>query len=201
MTEVNLKYYVDTGDFKNKSCHIAVFVQLPPSLYVNTDELADLRRLHKTSSCSDGEIDVELFAEKAHYQNVTICSRLSNTKTVLSIPIHQRYQFATSNGEPSNVTLPRPKLLIGCRDRLKEHRVSKLKICWPCVEYSKKWRDLSFKWEGDGNFVWSIPVGNTSRKFEITCITLLVTFSGAVYVLWTIYNTCKVPKDRKPKDN
>lgn len=45
----NLKYFVDTGDFKNKSCYVAVFIKLPPSLYVNVDELADLRRLHKVN--------------------------------------------------------------------------------------------------------------------------------------------------------
>jgi hypothetical protein len=42
-----LNYYVDTGNFKNKSCHIAIFLELPSSIYVNIDELADLRRQYK----------------------------------------------------------------------------------------------------------------------------------------------------------
>ncbi|XP_058803318.1 phosphatidylinositol-glycan biosynthesis class X protein [Phymastichus coffea] len=196
----NLKYYVNTGDFKNNSCHVAVFVRLPTSLYVNVDELADLRRLRKSTSCSEGEIDVELFAEKAYYQNVTICSRLSSTKITLEIPIHQRYRLASQNGQPVNVSIPKPKLLIGCKDRLKEHRVSKIQICWPCIEFSKKWREIPYRWE-ESNFVWRIPVGNTSKKLVITCITLFVTLCGAACVLSALYNSYQVPKDKKFKEH
>ena len=42
-----LKYHVDTGNFANKSCYIAIFEELPSSVYVNVDELADLRRVQK----------------------------------------------------------------------------------------------------------------------------------------------------------
>ncbi|XP_011506401.1 PREDICTED: uncharacterized protein LOC105368916 [Ceratosolen solmsi marchali] len=196
-----LNYHVNTGNFQNKSCHVAVYLQLPLSLYVNVDELADRRRLYKSSSCSDGEVDVEVFAENARNQNITICSRLTSSKKTLIIPVHQRYHLASRSGEFINITLPQPKLLIGCPDRLKEHRVSTTVICWPCSEYVKKWRDIYYRWEGDNNFIWQIPVGNTSQKFQVTCITLFVTSLCAAYVLWIIYKSYKISKDKQSKDD
>ncbi|KAJ8679907.1 hypothetical protein QAD02_015694 [Eretmocerus hayati] len=194
-----VKYYVDTGGFKNDSCHISVFVSLPISLYVNVDELADLRRLHESNVCSEGEVDVELFAEKARYQNFTICTRLRSTKTVLSVPVHQRYRFATTKGHAYVVKLFKPKLLLGCKDRITNLRVSKYKICKPCLAYAKKWREVPYQWKGDGNFTWIVPVGNANRKFEVTLITLFITIGGAVYVLWAINNSYKKPRERKIK--
>ncbi|XP_014212287.1 uncharacterized protein LOC106642136 [Copidosoma floridanum] len=196
-----LKYHVDTGTFMNDSCYVAVFVQLPPFLYVNADELADLRRLDKIMACSEGEIDVELFAEKAHYQNLTVCSKLSSTKTTLSVPIHQRYRFSTDTGQPIHVSIPRPLLFIGCKDRIKEHRVSKIRIGWPCIDLVKKWRDVFYVWEGDRGFVWKIPAGNTSRKYVVTGVTMLVTLLGGAYVLWSIHKSFKVPSEKKIKDS
>lgn len=102
--------------------------------------------LLQTSACSQGEIDVELFSEKAYHQNVTICSRLINSKTILSVPVHQRYRFATKTGKSVYFEIPHPVVLLGCKDRLKEHRVSKIRICSPCIEYVKKWRDVIYTW-------------------------------------------------------
>ncbi|KAL7303615.1 hypothetical protein TKK_0003762 [Trichogramma kaykai] len=194
-----VRYTVDTGSWKNKSCFIALYEELPSSVYVNYDELADLRRRQESNACVDGEIDVELFGERAYEQDVTACAQLISTKTTLSFPIHQRYHFSNPSGEPVDVTLARPVLLLGCKERIKDHRVSKAKICSPCSELTKKWRDVYYIWEGYNNFEWKIPVGNTSRKFLVTSMTHLVTLTGAAYVLWTIHKSFKVPK--KSKDN
>lgn len=109
---------------------------------------------------------MELFAEKAYHQNVTICSRLTSTKLNLEVPVHQRYRLANPAGQPFNVTIPKPKLLIGCKDRVKDHRVSKIQICWPCVDFSKKWREIPYKW---------VSVKITKKNTQIMFKSLLFT--------------------------
>lgn len=88
---------------------------------------------------------MELFAEKAGTQNVTICKRLQGSDTILTLPIHQRYQDATPDGGYVDVTLPKAQLLVGCKSRLKEHRVSKIDLCSPCVDLVPKWRTVSYE--------------------------------------------------------
>lgn len=93
--------------------------------------------------CSEGEVNVELFAEWADSQNVTVCSRLSNN-SVLSIPLHQRYQAARTDVSVVDVTLNHPKLLFGCDQRILEYRVSMIDLCAPCVDLSFKWREVPY---------------------------------------------------------
>lgn len=58
--------------------------------------------------------------------------------------LHQRYQRARDHENYVNVTLPNPKLLLGCRERIKEYPVSKINICESCAKLIYKWREIPF---------------------------------------------------------
>jgi len=133
-----------------------------------------------------GETDIELFMEKAGQQNVTACTSVNRTKNqswfTLSIPVHQRYQYAHETDDYVNVTLPMPKLLLGCRERIKEYRVSKTNLCEPCVNQAIKWREIPYHMLSNHDYIWPIPVGNTSISLCVTCVTLSITIIGAIII-------------------
>ncbi|KAL6258332.1 hypothetical protein P5V15_010418 [Pogonomyrmex californicus] len=177
-----LIYRVHFKNFTYDGCQAAIYMELPSALYVNTDEIAELRRRGMSTICSVGETDVELFAEKAGQQNVTICASIHSSSSSLAIPIHQRYRYAHETGGYINVTLPEIKLLLGCRERIKDYRVSKIDLCEPCVGLVAKWREIPYYMLNNRNYVWPIPVGDSSLSLFVTCATLLTTVIGAVFI-------------------
>ncbi|KYN41337.1 Phosphatidylinositol-glycan biosynthesis class X protein [Trachymyrmex septentrionalis] len=171
--------------FKNLTqddCQAAIYMELPSALYVNTDEIAEMRRRGTNTICSVGETDVELFAEKAGQQNVTTCASISLSSSSLTIPVHQRYQYAYETGGYVNVTLPEVKLLLGCRKRIKDHRVSKIDLCEPCVGLMAKWREIPYRMSNNRDYVWRIPIGDSSLSLFVTCATLVTTIIGAIFI-------------------
>ncbi|XP_017753649.1 PREDICTED: LOW QUALITY PROTEIN: uncharacterized protein LOC108546195 [Eufriesea mexicana] len=195
----DLIYQIRIDPFVEK-CYIAIYLQLPSALYVNVNELIHLRRLGVTTACSVGETDIELFTEKAGIQNVTICSHLTSIESTLKLPIHQRYQYANENNRYINITLPKPKLLLGCKERIKEYRVSKIDLCSPCVEIIPKWREIPYIMVNDKNIenLWTTPVGEASMLRVVTYITLILTTLCTVLLMQTIWNS--IPKQHLKRD-
>jgi phosphatidylinositol glycan class X len=140
--------------------------------------------------CFIGETDVELSMEKAGDQNVTACTALNHKKIqswfTLSIPIHQRYQYARETGGYANTTLPMPRLLLGCREKIKEYRVSKLNLCKPCINQTTKWREIPYFLMNEYDYIWEIPLGNTSISRSVIFVTLSVTIIAAIIIGYTM---------------
>lgn len=181
-----LQYQINIDNLIEE-CYVSIYLELPSDLYVNVNELSNLRRLGISTACSDGETDIEIFKEKAETQNVTICSLLTNMQCTMKLPIHQRYQYASSINRYVNITLPKPKLLIGCRKRINEYRVSKIDLCSPCVELVPKWREIPYVMYT--KHVWTIPVGDATILSAVTYITLLLTILCTIYLMRTIWRS------------
>ncbi|EFN85106.1 hypothetical protein EAI_14902 [Harpegnathos saltator] len=138
--------------------------------------------------CSMGETNVESFAEKSGWQNVTTCgSIMSLSSYILTIPVHQRYQYSRETGGSVSVTLPMPRLLLGCQKRLKDHRISKINLCDPCVGLAAKWREIPYNVSNSESYEWSIPVGDSSLLTLVTYVTLLFTAVGAILIVCAIH--------------
>ncbi|XP_060813583.1 phosphatidylinositol-glycan biosynthesis class X protein-like [Bombus pascuorum] len=185
----DLIYQVHVDQFIEE-CYVAIYLQLPSALYANVNELTNLRRLEiisqfQSTVCANGETDIELFAEEAQIQTVTICSRLIRAGCVLKVPIHQRYQYANDSNKYINVTLPNPTLLLGCKERIKDYRVSKLDLCSPCVEIVPKWREIPYIMDKE-RIVWTIPVGETTMSLVVTVTTFSVIIICTIYLIQTI---------------
>ncbi|XP_012523233.1 uncharacterized protein LOC105829123 [Monomorium pharaonis] len=194
-----LNYRVRFKNLTQDGCQAAIYLELPSALYVNTDEIAELRRRETSTICSVGETDVELVAEKAGCQNVTTCTSVSSSFSCsLTIPIHQRYRYARETGGYVNVTLPLARLLLGCQQRIRDHRVSKIDLCEPCVGLMAKWREIPYRMLNDHDYVWPIPVGDSSLSLLVTCATLLTTIVGAIFIghaIWTNATSQSHPKE------
>nr|XP_012143484.1 PREDICTED: phosphatidylinositol-glycan biosynthesis class X protein-like [Megachile rotundata] len=182
----SLQYQINVDNLIEE-CYVSIYLKLPSDLYVNVHELDNLRRLGVSTACSDGETDIEVFKERAETQNITICSLLTNKQCTMKLPIHQRYQYASNINKYVNITLPKPKLLIGCRKRITEYRVSKIDLCSPCVEFVPKWREISYVMYTKHE--WTIPVGDTASLSAVTYITLLLTILCTIYLMRTIWRS------------
>ena len=95
--------------------------------------------------CSKGEKDVESFSEKALPQKVTACSAIKDV-AVLSIPIHQRYQYASTEGGYKNVTFPKPTLFLSCSEVIMGLKLYTNEFCSTCNELGKSWQFLPYKY-------------------------------------------------------
>ncbi|XP_076228629.1 uncharacterized protein LOC116426132 [Nomia melanderi] len=187
--EINLDVLINDS-------YIALYLQLPSTLYSSVDELNDLRRLGINTICSAGETNVELFMERAQFQNITICSALSNKKFLFKFPVHLRYQYANDINTYMNIIIPKPKLLLGCKKRIKEYRVSTIDLCSPCVEIINKWREIPYIMDTQ-NVIWIIPIGNSSLLTAVTCVTLLSTILCTMFLLQTICKSVLITHKKK----
>ncbi|XP_063974314.1 phosphatidylinositol-glycan biosynthesis class X protein [Diachasmimorpha longicaudata] len=179
-------YFVEITNLLEKDCRAALYLTLPPSLYVSIDELADLKSAGTGIACSEGETDVEIFAEEAKPQRVSMCSVLNETNGIFSLPVHQRYHRTRKEGDMVTVTLPTPKLLVGCKHRIKEYLVSKIQLCSPCVELSTKWREIPYQTKTK-SYEWNIQIGDSSQRHVVTYVTLFVTCLGTIWILKTLW--------------
>lgn len=183
-----------------EDCYITLYLQLPSALYVDVNELNHLRRLGISTACCSGETNVELFTEKAQIQNISICSRLTNIESTLKVPVHQRYRYASVNDKYINISLPDPKLLLGCRKRLKEYRISKIDLCSPCVDVVPKWREIPYVMVNNKDMEneWTIPIGETTMLPLVTYTTLLLTILCTIFLIHTIWKS--MPKQHLKKE-
>ncbi|KAK0174776.1 hypothetical protein PV327_010506 [Microctonus hyperodae] len=183
----SINYEIDTGKFAQNNCYVALNLHIPSSLYVNNDELADSERLGNITACSTGETDVEIFAEEAKSQELTICNQFNNGINILNVKLHQRYQRARDHESYVNVTLPNPKILLGCRERIKEYPVSKIDICESCAKLIYKWREIPYHMKSQP-YTWVIPVGKLSQRNYVTWITLFACALGTILIVKSLWH-------------
>ncbi|KAI4488683.1 hypothetical protein M0802_011391 [Mischocyttarus mexicanus] len=184
----NFTYHIEVDNLIGMDCHVSLHFILPSALYVNINELAELSRTNKITVCSVGETDTELFMESANSQNVTLCSRIDDGLCIMSLPIHQRYQYPKENGDYVNVILKKPSLLLGCKQRIREYRISKINLCPLCAGTMVKWRELPYA-NNEIDYAWTIPIGNLSFFSYITYITLTTTIIGTIFIINTIWTS------------
>ncbi|XP_074098989.1 phosphatidylinositol-glycan biosynthesis class X protein isoform X2 [Cotesia typhae] len=182
-----INYQVEAKKYINYDCHVALYLELPQELYVNIDELADLQRFTNMRACAVGETNVELFAEEAKPQSVSFCTALNFDATTLNLTIHQRYQRAKEKEDYANVILPFPKLLLGCKKRIKEYQVSLIDLCDSCVGFAIKWREIPYQTETK-NYMWIIPIGELTHRSYVTYITLFTSVIGTLIILKALFS-------------
>ena len=132
---------------------------------------------------------------------MTTCASISSSSSSLTIPVHQRYRYAHETGDYVNVTLPEVKLLLGCRKRIRDYRVSKIDLCEPCVGLIAKWREIPYRMSNNRDYVWQIPIGDSSLSLFVTCVTLVTTIIGAIFIGHTIRTNALQSHPKEDWDN
>ncbi|XP_055920707.1 uncharacterized protein LOC129952239 [Eupeodes corollae] len=95
-----------------KDCELYLEQKLPAAVYVNVDQLDDLKRLKKLDAIYPKFVDVELPTEKAKEYTVLLHGAPKITEN-LKLPIHFRYH---SPGDTSfvNVEISTPEVFMRC---------------------------------------------------------------------------------------
>ncbi|XP_060521756.1 uncharacterized protein LOC132699196 [Cylas formicarius] len=170
-------------------CEIIFHLNLPPPLFVNPDEVADLKRLNKLDVVIDGAVDIEVPAHKATEHNVYVFFNNSQIeKLPLSLPIHLRYQRAQITGGFAKVSFPKPSLLTWCPKS--QHKICGKEVKAPVLHMTstKIWYNISYKALFDDIELY-VPVGDLDHYPIVAISTLLLGCAGCIYILSILSTT------------
>lgn len=83
-----------------RKSQVALQLNVPNTLFVNSDELADLQRQQKLSSLILGDVNIETIAEESrqHVVYLFLNDFDNDGKMTVKLPIHVRYHKAQENG-------------------------------------------------------------------------------------------------------
>lgn len=171
-------------------CMMILEESMPSGLYVNPDQLADLRRFGHVQACPIGIVDVEAPQKDSVPHSVHVYSSLNRTENLLSasltLPFHVRYHSPIPHGGYSTVQLGAPSLLLHCENDLQcVHGKRVHAPCGPCSRELCQWVSLVYK-TNSPTISLHVPVGNSSHYALVIIVTLLVTCGGCIYILSAI---------------
>lgn len=170
-----------------KQCRIILSENLPNSIYVNPNELNDLRRLSQISARLNSSIDIEAPQHKSETLMVMQYSELEHTENLLSsiliLPIHARYHSPRQYGGFYTAVIKAPKLLVHCSEQPECMKLKKYVL--PCYEDSTDtctWTEVNYKTNAD-KLNMPIPVGDSEHYMLVAAVTGLVAAGGCIYIL------------------
>ncbi|CAH0751235.1 unnamed protein product [Diatraea saccharalis] len=112
-------FYIDyeSEDWINNNCIIALDQTLPPGVYVNPDELSELRRINALNAVPKNRVSVELTTEQSEESSVCIIGLVSESKVDLWLPVHARYHEAVTGGGMARNKIEPPTIYLRCSDQ------------------------------------------------------------------------------------
>ncbi|KAJ9601554.1 hypothetical protein L9F63_000297 [Diploptera punctata] len=182
-------------------CMLILEEHMPSGLYVNPDQLADLRRVNQLQGCPIGKVDIEAPQKDSTPHSVQVYSHLNRTENLLSahlsLPFHVRYHSPIAHGGYSIVKLGAPSLLLRCQNDVQCVQGRRVQApCRPCKTEMCQWVNLTYKTNSPRINMY-VPVGNSSHQGLVTLVTLLVTCGGCVYILSAIADSYSNARSRR----
>lgn len=192
----NITYEIvfDTTENSNgmslKNCIVALEQVLPAGVYVNPDELSDLRRIGKINALPRNRVNIELPTEHSEPNTVYILGKLIHNEVNIWIPVHARYHQAVTGGGMARNEVGAPSIYLRCPDQ-------RLDMCggpvpktlsFLCNGVKEKcsWKDIPYSMLTD-TLVWQVPVGNLDHYYLVGIGTGLVVVVGSLYLLNAVH--------------
>ncbi|KAK9887945.1 hypothetical protein WA026_000244 [Henosepilachna vigintioctopunctata] len=158
---------------------------MPPSVFVNPDELADLQRLGILKTFIGEFVDIELTEHEATNHTVYIFIETDDfSKVSLTLPFHARYQRSQISGGYGKAVLNKPRLLVRCLQK-KEKLCEKFSTEAPCDfrgDEKCQWFDIKYKSLLEVNEML-VPVGDLDHYPLVSIVTLSIGCMGCIYIL------------------
>ncbi|RVE50465.1 hypothetical protein evm_004890 [Chilo suppressalis] len=178
-------------DWINRDCIIALDQKLPPGVYVNPDELGELRRTNKLNALPKNRVNVELPTEQSDDSSVYIIGLVSESKVYLWVPIHARYHKAVAGGGMAKNEIEPPKMYLRCPDRRLDMcgKTISPSVTFLCNGSSREqcsWKEIPFTMM-TSTLVWEVPIGNLDHYYAVAFGTVLAILSGSMYLLKAIH--------------
>ncbi|GBP36647.1 Phosphatidylinositol-glycan biosynthesis class X protein [Eumeta japonica] len=172
------------------SCIIGLDQPIPSGVYVNPDELGDLRRTNRMNAFPKNKVNVELVAAQASSSSVYVIGKVIENKLHLWIPIHARYHHAIVGGGMVRNEISPPKLYIRCiDDRLsmcKDVPVPDGSLFCSNDKENCDWLQMPYNLLTK-SIVWEVPVGNLDHYYIAAVGTTMVIIVGSLYILKIIH--------------
>jgi hypothetical protein len=155
------------------NCNLLVIQYIPSGAYLSINEIDDrIRHLNKTqqnlfSYQNYGpEFDVEKPAFQSKGQQVSFVFKYIPPFTLLSIPIHFRYQSPTnSENFTIRVEIPQPNEITLLCENMQSHHTT---------------------WNGNHTVYSDIPIGNLQVFSHVTKVTLSICFISSLFLIFVI---------------
>lgn len=185
LVEIVTGYSTPWGD-----CMVILEESMPSGLYINPDQLSDLRHFGQVQACPVGMVDIEAPEKDSLPHSVHVYSSLNRTENLLSasltLPFHIRYHSPIPHGGYSTVRLGAPSLLLNCQNGMQCVQGKRIHApCRPCSRELCQWVNLAYK-TNSPSISLPVPVGNSSHHVLVIIVTLLVTCAGCFYILSAI---------------
>ncbi|XP_056631163.1 phosphatidylinositol-glycan biosynthesis class X protein-like [Diorhabda carinulata] len=175
-----------TDVWLNSECKLILRLDVTSGMFINPDEIGELRRMGELCALIVGQIDIEAAAHEANEHVLYIF--LNNSmidKMQVFVPFHLRYQRAQIAGDYGKVGFRNPSLLTRCPKGLNQICNKGLKVEAPCDENNNElciWRNVSYSSYFD-NVELFVPVGDLDHYPLVSIVTLLLGCAGCIYIL------------------
>uniref|UniRef100_A0A182XNS7 threonine--tRNA ligase n=1 Tax=Anopheles quadriannulatus TaxID=34691 RepID=A0A182XNS7_ANOQN len=177
----DIHYGLRFGGIGRMSCELLLVQQLPAAIYVNTDQLVDLKRFHKINSYVPLYVDVEKPASKSDPFTVHLYESVRREINI-TLPIHFRYHDPSTR-KFERIQVESPTLYVRCSNvhasKYPLRTVGKATL--PCSDsseiedYDKLHQAELCEWdEMDASYGFVLPA------------TILVSWIGSMYLIYVI---------------
>ncbi|EAA15002.4 AGAP008930-PA [Anopheles gambiae str. PEST] len=194
----DIHYGLRFGGIGRMSCELLLVQQLPAAIYVNTDQLVDLKRFHKINSYVPLYVDVEKPASKSDPFTVHLYESVRREINI-TLPIHFRYHDPSTR-KFERIQVESPTLYVRCSNvhasKYPLRTVGKATL--PCSDSSEiedydklhqaelcEWDEMEFNNLPTVISVL-IPVGNSASYGFVLPATILVSWIGSMYLIYVI---------------
>uniref|UniRef100_A0A1Q3F3K8 Phosphatidylinositol-glycan biosynthesis class X protein n=2 Tax=Culex tarsalis TaxID=7177 RepID=A0A1Q3F3K8_CULTA len=200
----DIHYNLKFGGVGRMSCELLLIQPLPAAIYVDTDQLTNMKKFKKINSYVPLYVDVEKPASKSTPFSVYLYETVRREVNI-TMPIHFRYHDP-SERKFERIQIESPSLHLQCNRGLngksqplkgaETHRL-------PCAssaqifDYDKldraehcDWQEVEFSNVPTVISVL-IPVGNSASYRFVLPATILVSWIGSIYLIYIIVKSGK----------
>ncbi|XP_022910123.2 phosphatidylinositol-glycan biosynthesis class X protein [Onthophagus taurus] len=169
----------------------ALYLKIPPGIYVNPDEFASLVRQKELNGRLIGKVNIEYAMHLSDSHEVMLFFEMDGNDVVLSLPIHLRYQKASFVEEFGEVLLEKPSLFANYLGTNTSCDLNKNKgVDLPCSDSNGdcKWVNITYKGVFDESILL-VPIGNLNHYPIVAISTILLGCLGCLYILSMLMST------------
>lgn len=198
----DVHYTLKFGGVSRMSCDLMLLQQFPSAMYVDTDQLTNLKKFKKINSYVPLYVDVEKPASKASPFSLYLFETVRKEVNI-TLPIHFRYHDP-SERKFERIQIESPTLYVQCRGTSTKNLLKSTGTYrYPCAssaqiyDYDKlgeaeycDWQEVEFSNVPTVISVL-IPVGNSASYKFVLPATILVSWIGSMYLIYIIVKSGK----------
>ncbi|XP_058823152.1 phosphatidylinositol-glycan biosynthesis class X protein [Topomyia yanbarensis] len=195
-------YTIKFGGLGKMTCELLLLQHLPSAVYVDTDQLTNMKKFKKINSYVPLYVDVEKPASKSNPFSVYLFET-ARKEVNITLPIHFRYHDP-SEKKFERIQIESPSLYVQCRGVNSKHSLKPTgTFRHPCsissqiYDYDKlseaeycDWQGLEFS-NVPTIISVLIPVGNSASYRFVLPATILISWIGSMYLIYIIIKSGK----------